>query len=53
MRGAAFSFAVPVPPVASGAGTPSFTITLTWPALHPAENTPPPAAVEPAVHPDK
>jgi hypothetical protein len=44
MRGAAFSFAV----------TPSFTILLlTRPALHPAENTPPPADLEPAVHPDK
>jgi hypothetical protein len=57
MRGAAFSFAVPVPPVATGAGTPSFTIPLTRFALqltlHPAENTPPPANLEPAVHPDK
>jgi hypothetical protein len=47
MRGAAFSFAV----------TPSFTIPLTRPAvqltLHPVENTPPPAGLEPAVHPDK
>jgi len=43
MRGAAFSFAV----------IPSFTIPLTRPVVYPAENTPPPAELEPAVHPDK
>jgi len=57
MRGAAFSFAVPVPPVATGAGTPSFTIPLTRSALqlilHLAENEQPPADLEPAVHSDK
>jgi hypothetical protein len=57
MRGAAFSFAVPVSPVATGAGTPSFSIPLTRPAMHfsmhPAENEQLPADLEPAVHPDK
>jgi hypothetical protein len=43
MRGAAFSFAV----------TPSFTIPLTRPVVDSAENTLPPAGLEPAVHPDK
>jgi hypothetical protein len=43
MRGAAFSFAV----------SPSFTILLTRPAVYPAEITPPPADLEPAVHSDK
>jgi hypothetical protein len=43
MRGAAFSFAV----------IPSFTILLTRLVVYPAENTPPPVALEPAVHPDK
>jgi len=53
MRGAAFSFAVPVPPVATGVGTPSFTTPLTRTVVYLAENTPPPAELEPAVHPDK
>jgi hypothetical protein len=57
MRGAAFSFAVPVSPVATGAGTPSFSIPLTRLAvhlfLHSAENEQLPADLEPAVHPDK
>jgi hypothetical protein len=57
MRGTAFSFAVPVSPVATGPGTPSFSIPLTrlalHPSLHPAENMQLPADLEPAVHPDK
>jgi hypothetical protein len=53
MRGTAFSFAVPVSPVATGTGTPSFSIPLTRLAVYLAENEQLPADLEPAVHPDK